>query len=49
MVTTSAVGYPLGDDPSGFRIVKVSQDKVEHQYCGLDHMPEPEKLTFSVD
>ena len=49
MVTTGAVGYPLGDDPSGFRIVKVSQDKVEHQYYGLDHMPEPEELTLSVD
>lgn len=49
MVTTGAVGYPLADDPSGFRIVKVSQDKVEHQYYGLDQMPEPAGLTQSVD
>ena len=40
MVTTGAVGYPLGDDPSGFRIVKVFQDRIEHQYYGLDELPE---------
>ncbi len=47
MVTTGAVGYPLGDDPSGLRIVKVSQDKIEHQYYGLDQIPEPEEFTLS--
>jgi 3',5'-cyclic AMP phosphodiesterase CpdA len=40
MVTTGAVGYPLGDDPSGFRIVKVFPDRIEHQYYGLDDLPE---------
>ncbi len=40
MVTTGAVGYPLGDDPSGLRIVKVFPDRIEHQYYGLDALPE---------
>lgn len=39
MITTSAVGQPLGDDPSGFRIVKVYEDRIEHAYYGLDDMP----------
>lgn len=40
MVTTSAVGKPLGDVPSGFRIVKVFPDRVESTYYGLDEIPE---------
>ena len=40
MVTSAAVGYPLGYDPSGFRIVKVFQDRIEHEYFGFDDMPE---------
>ena len=48
MVTTGPVGYPLGDDPSGFRIIKVSQDKIEHQYYGLDQVPELEELSLKV-
>ena len=40
MVTTGPVGYPLGDDPSGLRIVKVFQDRIEHQYYGLDNLPD---------
>ncbi len=39
MITTSAVGKPLGKDPSGFRIVKVFEDRLEHQYYGLDQLP----------
>ncbi len=48
MVTTGPVGYPLGEDPSGFRIVKVSQDRIEHQYYGLDQIPEVEELILPV-
>ena len=44
LVTTGPVGYPLGDDPSGLRIIKVSQDRIEHQYYGLDQIPEREEL-----
>jgi hypothetical protein len=55
-ITTSATGRPLGDDPSGFRIVKVIQtsattDKQEqpqwditHKYFGLDEVPHSVRL-----
>ena len=36
MVTSAAVGYPLGDDPSGFRTVRVYGDRIEHEYHTLD-------------
>jgi len=39
MVTTGPVGKPLGKDPSGFRIVTVSKNKIEHQYYSLDSIP----------
>ena len=35
MVTSGPVGYPLGDDPSGFRIVTVEQNGVRHRYSAL--------------
>lgn len=40
MVTTGAVGRPLGDDPSGFRVVDVHDDRLEHSY----RVPSGEKL-----
>ena len=40
MVTTGPVGKPLGKDPSGFRIVKVSGENVSHQYYELDQVLE---------
>ncbi|MEX2232009.1 MAG: metallophosphoesterase [Cyclobacteriaceae bacterium] len=39
MITTGPVGRPLGSDPSGFRIVTVQRDTVEHQYYSLDSIP----------
>ena len=45
LVTTSALGKPLGNAPSGLRIVKIFNDKIEHQYYGLDEIPE--KVTFN--
>jgi 3',5'-cyclic AMP phosphodiesterase CpdA len=39
MVTSGPVGYPLGDDPSGFRIVEVTRDTLTHEYVAL---PPPE-------
>ena len=45
LVTTSALGRPLGSAPSGLRIVKVFNDRIEHQYYGLDEVPE--KVTFN--
>ena len=49
MITTGPVGYPLGEDPSGFRIIKVSQDRIEHQYYGFDQIPEPEELALKMN
>lgn len=40
LVTTSALGKPLGKAPSGFRIIKVYNDKLEHEYFGLDELPD---------
>lgn len=39
LVTTSALGKPLGEAPSGFRIVKVYRDKIEYEYYGLENLP----------
>lgn len=36
MVTTGAVGYPLGKDPSGFRVVEVREDGISHRYTTLE-------------
>jgi len=35
IVQTTAVGCPLGDDPSGFRVVKVYEDRLEHEAVAL--------------
>ena len=35
-VTSGPVGYPLGDDPSGYRIVDVDDNQVDHRYVPLD-------------
>ena len=40
MVVTSAVGRPLGDAPSGVRIIKVYEDRIEHSYYPLDQIPD---------
>lgn len=35
VAVTGPVGYPLGQDPSGFRIVDVGADGVDHAYVAL--------------
>jgi len=35
MVTSGPVGYPLGDDPSGYRVVDVSDGVITHRYHPL--------------
>jgi 3',5'-cyclic AMP phosphodiesterase CpdA len=35
VVVTGAVGYPLGHDPSGFRIVEIGDDSIDHEYVAL--------------
>jgi serine/threonine-protein phosphatase CPPED1 len=39
LVTSGPVGIPLGEDPSGFRIVKVMPSGLEHQYYGFESVP----------
>ncbi len=36
MVTSGPVGYPLGDDPSGYRLVRVGAHSVDHEYHPLE-------------
>jgi 3',5'-cyclic AMP phosphodiesterase CpdA len=36
MVTTGAVGVPLGPDPSGFRVVEMADGLVTHRYLPLE-------------
>lgn len=40
VMASSAVGKPLRKDPSGFRIVRVYEDRIEHEYISLDAAPE---------
>jgi 3',5'-cyclic AMP phosphodiesterase CpdA len=35
-ITSGPVGYPLGDDPSGYRVVDVTAAEVRHEYLALD-------------
>ncbi len=35
VVVTSAIGAPLGEDPSGYRIVNVGKEKITHEYVAL--------------
>ncbi|RWS15909.1 purple acid phosphatase-like protein [Dinothrombium tinctorium] len=39
VVVTSAIGAQLGNEKSGFRIVKVLANKIEHTYYELDSVP----------
>lgn len=36
MITTGAVGMPLWGDISGFRIVTVTKEGIEHTFCPLE-------------
>lgn len=38
MVATSAVGLPLGDDPSGLRIVQIDGGELSHRFVSLDEL-----------
>jgi 3',5'-cyclic AMP phosphodiesterase CpdA len=39
MITNGPVGMPLGNDPSGIRIVTVRPDRLEHRYFTLGNIP----------
>ena len=52
MITTGPVSRPIGNDPSGFRIVTIKDSTFESHYYGLGYMPptidfkgEPERRT----
>ena len=34
-ITTSAIGLPFGRNPSGYQLVRVYEDRVEHDACDL--------------
>lgn len=36
MVSSGPVGYPLGDDPSGYRVVTLTGGQVRHSYFSLE-------------
>lgn len=40
MITTSAVGKPLSDVPSGIRVIKVYPDRIESVYYTLNDIPD---------
>jgi 3',5'-cyclic AMP phosphodiesterase CpdA len=46
MIVTSAVGRPLGEAPSGIRIIKVFRDRIENNYYSLAEIPD--QVTFNV-
>lgn len=39
MITTGPVGRPLGDDPSGIRVVKIVENGLDHIYYSLGTIP----------
>lgn len=39
VIASAAVGYPLGDDPSGYRVVRVFEDRIEHDYYAFSAGP----------
>lgn len=39
MVVTSAIGFPLGEDKPGMRVVSVREDKITHSFEDLDDFP----------
>ena len=39
MVTTGPAGMPIGPDPSGFRVVRIAKDSLEHEYVGSGAIP----------
>ncbi|KAF8796857.1 Serine/threonine-protein phosphatase CPPED1 like protein [Argiope bruennichi] len=39
VIVTSAVGCQMGDDKSGFRIVKLGEEKIEHEYLAFEDAP----------
>ncbi len=49
MVTTGPVGKPIGNDPSGIRIITAKNGVFESSYYGLGYLPSTIDLTESVE
>ena len=45
MVVTSAIGFQLGNDKHGMRVVTVKEDAITHSYENLDNFPKTVDLT----
>ena len=43
VVTTSAIGKPLGQAPSGFRVIVVTNGKIHHAYLTPEQVPASRK------
>lgn len=41
MIASGSVGYPFGDDPSGYRVVQVSKTGLKHDWYAMDEIPAP--------
>lgn len=39
VIATSAIGLTLGNDPSGMRLVKITETELSHTFHPLGHMP----------
>lgn len=48
MVVTSAIGCQIGDDKSGMRLVRVTEQKIEHKYYSLPDWPKVVDLSEVV-
>jgi len=49
LVVTSAVGCQIGKDVSGIRLVKVTKDKIEHKYYGVEDENFPKTIELDGD
>jgi len=39
MVASGSVGYPFGDDPSGYRVVRLDDAGLKHDWYAMDELP----------
>ena len=49
LVVTSAVGCQIGNDVSGMRLVKVTKEKIEHKYYGVEDENFPKEIDLDGD
>lgn len=45
MVASGSVGYPFGDDPSGYRIVSLDNTGLKHDWYAMDQLPDVTSAT----